>query len=90
MCFIFEETKKTEIMNESNCETLGTPPRGTPIDSNKIRDILIRQLDYGYTVLIGCQSFAIETKEKLLLNITDYLNSPQEIEKLWLSEKKLK
>lgn len=80
-------------MDEANCEPLCAPPVGVALDprsSNKIRDIVIKQLDYGYTILIGCQSFAIETKEKLLLNITDYLDSPQEIENLWLSKRKLK
>jgi hypothetical protein len=58
--------------------------------NNKIRDIVIKQLDYGYTVIVGCQTFAIEDKDKLLRNLTEYLGAPGNTEKEWLSNGLLK
>lgn len=58
--------------------------------SNKIRDIVIKQLDYGYTVVVGCQTFAIEDKTKLLINLEAYLGAPKETETRWLKDGLLK
>ena len=54
------------------------------------REINIRPLHHGYVVNIGCQTFAIESVEKLILNLEKYLNSPIETEKEWFSGNLLK
>lgn len=53
----------------------------------KIREIRIEQLAYGFIVRVGCKSFAIETKEQLIKKLTQYINNPEETEKLWDSGK---
>ena len=58
------------------CET--ETPRG-----NKIYDVIIKELDLGYIVKVGCQSFAIESKSKLLTLLTEYLSDPKATEKKW-------
>lgn len=58
----------------------------TPINrETKIRDISIRGLNFGFVVNIGCQSFAVETPEKLCTKLLEYLKSPYSIEKRWFS-----
>lgn len=44
-------------------------------------EVKISQLDYGYVVSVGCKSFAIETPEKLLAYLTEYITKPGETEK---------
>jgi hypothetical protein len=56
----------------------------------KIREMSIKQLDLGYVVRVGCQEFAIETSEKLLVGLGTYLNDPQATEKAWFDGKFLK
>jgi hypothetical protein len=56
---------------------------------NHIREVKINQLDHGYNIEVGCQKFAIETKEKLVKYLVLYLKDPQKTEKAW-QEGKLK
>jgi len=56
----------------------------------KIREMSIKQLDLGYVVRVGCQEFAIETSEKLLVALGAYMKDPQGTEKAWLDGKFLK
>ena len=51
----------------------------------KIKDIRIEQLEYGYIIRVGCQSFAIEQADKLIEYLTEYINKPDETEKDWYS-----
>ena len=55
-----------------------------------MREVNIRQLNHGYFVQIGCQQFAIETSEKLLSALADYMKDPQGTEKAWFDGKFLK
>ena len=72
---------------EARCP--GTPT--TEVQRNpKIRTINIDQLDLGYVVRVGCQSFAIETSEKLVSAMVEYLNHPNETEIKWFEGKFLK
>lgn len=57
--------------------------------ASQAREINIRPLNHGYVVNIGCQTFAIESVEKLVSNLEKYLNSPIETEKEWFSNKTL-
>ena len=58
--------------------------------ASQAREINIRPLNHGYVVNIGCQTFAIESIEKLISNLEKYLNSPIETEKKWFSGNLLK
>jgi len=75
-------------------ETLSSRPqeRNRPMDDrptdpnqNQAREVNIRQLNYGYIINIGCQNFAIESVEKLIVNLETYLKNPSETEKKWFS-----
>lgn len=74
-----------EAPRELRNEALPEQPR-----QDKIRDVEIRQLNHGYFVKIGCQQFAIETSEKLLSALADYMKDPQGTEKAWFDGKFLK
>ena len=73
---------------EPCCTNEGRPE---PIrEQNKMRVVEIKQLNHGYFVQIGCQQFAIETSEKLLSALADYMKDPQGTEKAWFDGKFLK
>ena len=63
----------------------------TPIgvSSNKIREIRIVELNYGYVVNVGCHAFAVETKERLCRALNDYIMNPAETEANWFKTKKI-
>ena len=58
--------------------------------TTQAREINIRPLNHGYVVNVGCQTFAIESVEKLISNLEKYLHSPIETEKEWFSGNLLK
>lgn len=45
--------------------------------SNRIHDMVIKEMDLGYLVKVGCQTLCLETKERLIDLFTAYLNNPQ-------------
>lgn len=47
-----------------------------PIRFNKIRKIQITQEDHGYIVTVGCQTIALESLDKLILKLSEYLREP--------------
>jgi hypothetical protein len=57
---------------------------------SKIREISIKALNFGFIVKVGCHSFAIETPDKLVTVLGEYLNKPTETEKKWFSGELLK
>ena len=70
-------------------EAVGTmPPRLIDLndDTRMKYNVQISQLDYGYVVNVGCKSFAVETPEKLLKYITEYINNPGETEKKFYTQ----
>lgn len=79
-------------MNEEPM-TAGTnvPENASPnvLFDNIARQIIIEPLHYGYRVSVGCQQFAIETKEKLLNNLVEYLADPQTKARKWIETKTL-
>lgn len=62
-----------------------------PIDErpNKIRQINIEELNYGYIVRVGCHNFAIETKAQLIAQLSAYIQDPAITEKKWFDGKLL-
>ena len=55
--------------------------------SGSPREVNIRPLSSGYLVNVGCQSVAVETTEKLLSTLGDYLNDPAGFERKWYKNK---
>ena len=56
-------------------------PTGKP----KIREIIIKEVNGGYIVSVGCHTFAFSTKDELTTTLLKYINEPEEIEKKWFS-----
>ena len=88
-----QEQQDTMYADESLVDRLVERLRNDPqplAAASQAREINIRPLNYGYIVNIGCQTFAIESVEKLISNLEKYLNSPIETEKKWFSGNLLK
>jgi len=66
-----------------------TTEQGYESDIDKIRQIRIEEVDLGFIVGVGCQTFAITEKEDLIKYLTNYINKPKECENLWFKTKKL-
>lgn len=47
---------------------------------NKIREINITQLDYGYIVKVGCKTFALDTPDKIIFALKQYFRNPENTE----------
>lgn len=45
-----------------------------------MRPIEINSLNRGFVVRVGCQSFAIESKETLIQKLIEYINDPEKTE----------
>lgn len=45
-----------------------------------MRSVKIDQVNHGYMVQVGCQTLAIESKERLIEKLIAYINNPQETE----------
>ena len=57
---------------------------------NKMHNVTIQQKNYRYLVEVGCHEFAIETYEKLLSLLGDYMKNPKETERAWFEGKLIK
>ena len=57
--------------------------------SNQIRPINITQVNHGYIVVIGCQTIVIETKERLIEKLAEYINDPAGTENKYNSKELL-
>ncbi len=68
---------------QPTCETAATNELQT------MRDIRIRQVTYGYIVDIGCACFAIETQEKMIEKVAEYIKNPRETENKFHKEKSI-
>lgn len=66
-----------------------TPEPRPMLDEQPRRQIRINTMNYGYVVEIGCQSFAIETKEQLVKKLSAYIMDPAGVEKAWFETKKI-
>ena len=70
-------------------EEVNGPVRGQaiPAPHNRPFNISIEGLDYGYLVRVGCQTVAVETKEKVIAKLTEYLENPSEFQKKWFTDR---
>ena len=67
-------------------EDCARPMREDEVPNSKtMREIGIKQLNYGYNVIIGCHTFAIETPEKLIEKLAEYIKDPKGTEKKWFT-----
>lgn len=88
--------KERGIPQQSDCITnsySGGPyhvgqVEAVPSIPNTIRDITITQLNHGYIVRVGCQTFAIENPSTLIAKLAEYINNPADTETKW-NDKKL-
>jgi hypothetical protein len=78
--------------DEPCCESQSQPSQGgsmsdepMPQTTQLARNINITPLHYGYMVDVGCQRFAVESVDKLLKYLGEYLKDPQAVEKAWFS-----
>lgn len=55
-----------------------------PKPKTKMKDIIIKEMDYGYLVKIGCQTLCIESNKKLLKALKKYMKDPEGVEQLHL------
>ena len=62
------------------CESRPEPMMAS-YERAKAREINIQPMNYGYLVRVGCQSFVFETKEKMVTNLTSYLEDPENVER---------
>jgi hypothetical protein len=80
-------TNAGECDNSGNVFIGGSEP--APVITSgrpeKIRNISISGLNFGYVVEIGCQSFAVETPEKLCAKLLEYMKNPQTVEREWFN-----
>lgn len=52
---------------------------------SKIRDIKLQQLDYGYILSVGCKNIALDSPEKILYALKQYLKDPSGTENKFLN-----
>lgn len=70
------------LNNQAECGTrIPNYPESAP-DFNG-RQITIEPLNKGYVVRVGCQTVAVESKDRLIDLLTRYLRNPKEIETLY-------
>lgn len=67
------------VRNETQCEQ----PTAAINQPNKIRNILIKEVNRGFIVEVGCHTFAISTRAELTTKLTEYINEPDKTEKKW-------
>lgn len=73
----------TPTYYNSSGSAIPTPIPNEAVIENKIRQIGIRQLNHGYIIDVGCQTFAIEKPSDLIAKLSEYINAPAETEKKW-------
>ena len=81
-----------ECRNEvSRCLSEDRNPEDVrPITTPAIRyNINIESLNRGFVVRVGCQSFAISSKQELIKLFNAYVENPEKVEMDWMAEKKL-
>jgi hypothetical protein len=76
------------MLEEVKC--LQESVRGTVEEAqapNTVRQIRISELNNGFVVEVGCQSFAIETKARLITLLANYIQEPRATEEKYRAGK---
>lgn len=71
----------------SNYENITITGAGLVQSDYSFRDFKVEKLNYGYIVHVGCHKFAIETKENLIKELTEYISDPHSKEETWWKTK---
>jgi hypothetical protein len=58
-----------------------------PHNSGRMHDLVIKQMDYGFLVKVGCQTLCIESKTNLIALFTEYVKNPQRVMNLYNEQK---
>jgi len=64
-------------------DSLAPPQPSYPVPQKTIRPITIEQLNHGYVVKVGCQTFAIESATHLISKLEAYITNPAKTEQKW-------
>jgi hypothetical protein len=72
---MLEQNVASNAMNYDRPRTLETTGNGC-MPPNTIRTIQINQINHGYIVQVGCQTFAIESPSNLIAKLAEYINNP--------------
>jgi len=65
------------------CESECSEPMPTQPSRSVPFAIQIESLNFGYIVRVGCQSFAIESADKLVTALAAYLAEPEKVQRMW-------
>jgi len=66
--------------------TSGTFGMGNPsLPKIKMRDVIIKEMDHGFLVKIGCQTLCIESPKTLLKALKKYMKDPDAVENQHMS-----
>lgn len=87
-------------MNENQCcggssecineETPNTPQSIASVTEPVFRyNINIEPLNRGFVVRVGCQSFAVSSKQELIKLFAAYIENPEKVETNWMIGGKL-
>jgi hypothetical protein len=82
-------TNLSNYMIDDRCGAKYPVPTEERRKPEKLRDIRIKEIDAGYIVEIGCQTFAIESKGSLISKLSAYINDPKSVEDAWMKDHKL-
>jgi len=64
----------------------GTFSTGNPSQPKiKMKDVIIKEMDHGYLVKIGCQTLCIESPKTLLKALKKYMKDPDAVENQHMS-----
>ncbi len=72
-------------MDGSISNTAPTESYGNTNSNEKIREIHIIELNRGFTVQVGCHTFAISKAEELIQLLSEYIAHPSETESKWFN-----
>jgi hypothetical protein len=68
--YVYTDGERTNLINTQ------APATEAPPQQDRAYSITINQLDHGYTVNVGCKCFAIESRDKLIALLGNYLADP--------------
>ena len=74
-----------DYSNRPNCNEDCDEPM--PHNPGRMHDLVIKQMDYGFLVKVGCQTLCIESKTNLIALFTEYVKDPQRVMNLYNEQK---
>lgn len=87
-CGAVTEAPRSEALRSEAPRNTRSIPDAPTLQAPTAKEIVIRPLNHGYVITVGCQSFAIENAFKLSGLLLAYLRDPVEVEKAWMTNNK--